>query len=507
MVTTLLRAKYTSRPTKKLNLAASYRYSGRDNRTPINIYQFADAGEAAEANSDFPAGPTNPLGAVLAQNANANRPYSRTSHRLTMDANFALATNEHVTAGYDFERLNRMCTGSWISCADAPATNEHTVRLDWRATLASDLIVRIGYARSQRRAPTYNENAFLALVPYANVSPESATDGATALSFMTANGWNGWGPALGYAPTTGNMNVFFPSNQALSNDAYANNNRISEVQGLRRYWVADRNRDKLRSSLAWQAGDTFAFQGGFDLNRDDYLNTTYGLQNANGWSTNLDLTYTPSDSLSTDVFYTYERLRGTSAGNSYSSNSNSSTIGGGQPGAIFLSGNSCDSYTTLQQRNNNLKVDPCLDWASKTSDAVHSVGFEVMKKTAVVQLTGTLTFERARSDDAVTGGSWANNVANGSDGPPTTIAAFLIQAAPLPTVSSNTVDLRLKGTVPVTKGQAVRVSYAYLHMTSSDWMYEGMQFGAGTLSGVLPTSEQPFAYNVHVLGVSYALAF
>ena len=44
-------------------------------------------------------------------------------------------------------------------------------------------------------------------------------------------------------------------------------------------------------------------------------------------------------------------------------------------------------------------------------------------------------------------------------------------------------------------------------MTSSDWMYEGMQIGLGTPSGVLPTNEQPFSYKVHVLGVSYAVTF
>ena len=51
----------------------------------------------------------------------------------------------------------------------------------------------------------------------------------------------------GYGATTGNMNTFFPSNNALANAMYANNNRISELPGMRRYYVADRNRNKIRA--------------------------------------------------------------------------------------------------------------------------------------------------------------------------------------------------------------------------------------------------------------------
>ena len=53
--------------------------------------------------------------------------------------------------------------------------------------------------------------------------------------------------------------------------------------------------------------------------------------------------------------------------------------------------------------------------------------------------------------------------------------------------------------------QSLRVAYAYVHMKSADWAYEGMQFGS--LSGILPSNEQPFNYSVNVVGVSYVLTF
>ena len=51
------------------------------------------------------------------------------------------------------------------------------------------------------------------------------------------------------------------------------------------------------------------------------------------------------------------------------------------------------------------------------------------------------------------------------------------------------------------------MGYSYLRMKSSDWVYDGMQIGAGTIAGVLPSNESPFNYSVNVIGVSYILSF
>ena len=453
--------------------------------------------------TDFPAGPNNPYGAVVAQNANANRPYSRKLNQVGFDADYAVAKRQWIKGSYGFARVNYACNGSWISCADAPVTNENTLRAEWRANLSPELTARVSYAFSVRRAPNYNENAFLALVPYANVSPASATGGATALSFMNANGWNGWGPALGFVATTGNMNIFFPNNNALNNARYANLNRISELPGMRRYYVADRNRDKVRTLLNWQANDRLSFQAGVDVNKDDYPNSTYGLQNGRTWTGDLDGTYALTDVWSIDVFYTYDNQRSRTSGNTYTGNSD--PVPSSINGVVGLSGNSCDGYTTLQQRNNNNKLDPCLNWSANRLDKAKTLGFGLSEKAGKLNLTGNFILTRARWDNNVSGGNWANNLLNGPGAAPTTIAAFFIPAAPLPPTTSNTAELRLNGRYAIGNGQALHVAYAYLRMRSADWVYEGMQFGS--LSAQLPTNEQPFNFAVHVVGLSYVLTF
>ena len=505
VVSTAFDAKFTSRPAKKLNLTAGYRFDDRDNRTAIQIYQYADAEDTPAANANFPAGPGNPLGAVVAQNANANRPYSRKLNHLDVETDYAVAKGQWVKGGYVFEQVDRRCSGSWIDCANADTTRENTLRAEWRTNVGQSVNASVDYAYAERRVPDYNENAFLALVPYANVSPAAATGGATAYSFMVANGWNGWGPALGFDTTTGNMNLFFPSNNALANALYANNNRISELPGMRRYFVADRNRNKVRTLLNWQATERLSLQGAVDFTGDHYPSSVYGLRDARIWATDVDGTFALADDLSANVFYTYETQRSITAGNTYTANSNVASVTNGQPGVVGLSGNSCDSYTTLQQRNNNNKLDPCLNWSANMLDGANTLGFGLKKQASKLELTGNLILTWQRWDNNVSGGNWANNLLDGPGAAPTTIAAYFIPAIPLPTVTAETVELHLNGKYAISTRQSVRVAYAYLHMSNADWMYDGMQLGS--LNSVLPSSEQPFNHAVSVVGVSYILNF
>jgi hypothetical protein len=77
----------------------------------------------------------------------------------------------------------------------------------------------------------------------------------------------------------------------------------------------------------------------------------------------------------------------------------------------------------------------------------------------------------------------------------------------LPTVTTDTAEVRLNGKYTIDKRQSVRVAYSFLRMKASDWVYDGMQIGAGTIAGVLPSNETPFNYTVNVVGVSYILSF
>ena len=140
-------------------------------------------------------------------------------------------------------------------------------------------------------------------------------------------------------------------------------------------------------------------------------------------------------------------------------------------------------------------------------DLIHTFGFSLVKKTEKLALSADAISARAHSTNDVAGGSWANNPLALPGAPAGTVAAYFIPATPLPIVTTNTLDLRLNAIYAVKAHQSLRIVYDYMRMRSADWMFDGMQIGAGTISGVLPSMETPFNYGVHVIGVSYLIAF
>src|ERR1019366_3789191 len=120
---------------------------------------------------------------------------------------------------------------------------------------------RVSYAYSWRRG-TYNENAFLALVPMANQIPAG---GATesVFAYLKETGRTGVGPIAGLptSPLTGNAAICSPNNNIVPQALYGSRNNINELPGMRRYMEANRNRHKVRSDLDWQATEKFTLHG------------------------------------------------------------------------------------------------------------------------------------------------------------------------------------------------------------------------------------------------------
>jgi MtrB/PioB family decaheme-associated outer membrane protein len=505
VVTKAFNARLTSRPVKGLNVVAAYKYDDRDNQSPISTYFFQDANEArAAAASAFNAAlglPANTLGSNI--NIYANRPYSKRVNQFDLDADYAVARGHALRAGYEYQQIDRDCTGSWISCADAPRTRENTVKAEWRTNVTENVTGRLAYAYSARRVD-YDENAFLALVPMANVVPAG---GATisAYQYLQQTGLSGFGPVAGFPSValTGNAAIFSPNNNILPQALYGSRNNINEEVGMRRYNMADRNRDKVRASVNWDATDRFSLAGSLDYNKDDYTHSLYGLTNAQSWALNLEGSFAVTPDFNAVAFYTHEDIKSQSAGISYAANNNNAFVG--QAGNTLVSGG---CFATVQARNNNAKIDPCSNWSTDMRDKVDTLGVGFTWKNLMagkLDVLGDLVYAKARTDIGVAGGSYANNpFALAAPAPalaPGVPAVLFIPAANLPTATTKTIDLRLSAQYAIDKSSAIRLLYWYEHLTSNDYVYDGMQFG--TLTNIMPTNEQPFHFNVHVIGVSY----
>ena len=181
----------------------------------------------------------------------------------------------------------------------------------------------------------------------------------------------------------------------------------------------------------------------------------------------------------------------------------------GRAGNTIVDG-SC--YTTVLERNENGKNDPCLRWDSNMHDRADTFGMTFAWNGLLshkLDLSTDLVYSRARTDIAVDGASYSNNPfalkAPAPVLPAGTPAVFLVPAADLPAVVTRTVDVRLSGRYALTQKSDVRLVYEYARTKVDDFAYQGLQLGTGTEQ--LPTLQQAPDYVVQVVALFYRYRF
>ena len=507
VVTSVFNAKLTATRGKRWNFIAAYKFDNRDNQTPVSIFLFQDANESKSATVSPFAG-KNGLPTTLGSNTNIynNRAYSRLIHTANLQAEYGLSKGQYLQFGYDWQRINRNCSGDWISCADVPVNNENTLRAEWRKSMGT-LTARLGYSFSSRRGD-YNENAFLSLVPMATVVPAGGAT-TSVLGYLQQTGLTAFGPVAGFpsTPLTGDAAIFSANNNVVPQALYGSRNNINEIPGFRRYFEADRNRNRVRSNFEWQANQKFSFQGTGEFTDDDYLNSKLGLKRGTYWAATLDGNYAPDDNFLVDLFYTYDNQRFGSAGDAYGTNSNGTSQG--QAANTIVSGG---CFSTVAAKNLNAKIDPCLNWFKNNRDKIDTLGFTIQRKNLMarkLELASELIFTRARTSTGVGGGSYVNNpLALAAPAPPLpagTPAVFFIPASDYPLLRNDEFSVRPSATYAITKTASLQGFYWFQRLMATDWAYIGMQFGTGT--NYMPTNEKAPSYNVHVAGVSLTYTF
>ncbi len=531
VITKTLNLKLTTKPVKDLGLTAAYKYNDRDNKTAVNTYAYDDVGESNSGTKSVWAGvggmPATLLGSAI--NINANRPYSKRTQDINLDANYKLANSHNVTAGYDWQKIERYCDGTWIACSEAPKSTENRLRLEWRAAVTEDLNAKVGYAYSQRKTD-YNEMAWLSLVPMANfINTAAATAGVTQSAYqaMLANGFNGWGPLAGF-PMTGagvamtaaqqiaafgvNRAYYWANNNVLpAQIGYGNVNVIYDPYGFRRYFDANRNQDKLRARMDWQANEKVGLEVGVDYTNDKYQDMSYGMNNEKIATVNLGASFKANDDLTANVFYTYEDRKQSNKSNARGANSSAVNVSGAT--AITPDGGCLTSAgvvaSTIALRNVDQKLNSCGDWSSDRTDKTNTWGLAFKQKNLAggkLDVMGDLMWARSKSDNTVSGGTWANNPYAVTGAPAGTVAAFFIPATPLPTYTADTYTLKLTGNYRFDKTSSVRVAYSYNRMKIVDWQMDDLSIGGG-LTGVLPTNEKAPDFTVQTISAAYIFSF
>jgi MtrB/PioB family decaheme-associated outer membrane protein len=511
VITEAANLKLVMRPMSKLSVIAHYKYDNRENRTPIDTFVFYDVNMSKSATaSPFNAAlglAPNTLGSNV--NIFDDRPESIKKNQVDLDADYALRPGQKLAMGFQWQDTQSNCNDSWINCVNADDMVERTLHADWHASLLENVSAGLNFSYAQRRV-NYDSNAWLALVPMANVIPGAPTVGATTsvYGYLAQTGLTGWGPLVGFptTPLAGNAAIFSPNNNIVPQSLYGSRDNVSELPGMRRFDMANRDRNRLRSSMDWQATERLSAQGSLELSDDHYDQSTYGLQRATNWAASLDTSYALGERLVVSAFYTHEDQRSRTAGDAYGTASNAAFVG--KAGNTEVAGG---CFNTVAAKNENGKIDPCLNWTQDMTDRADTVGLSLIKKQFLwhrLDLIADATYSRADTDVAVRGGSYANNPFALAGAPALAAgvpAVLYIPAANMPPVTTRTIDLRLTGRVSIGRAGELRVFYDFQRLKATDYAYDGMQFGTGTEQ--LPTLEQAPDYTVHVVGVTFGYRF
>ena len=217
---------------------------------------------------------------------------------------------------------------------------------------------------------------------------------------------------------------------------------------------------------------------------------------------NLDATWQVTADFSANVFYTYQDVRNDSGGISYSAGqiTNTATVGGVAGNTVVSGG----CFSTVAAKNMNAKIDPCLNWTASERDRVNTLGLGANWKglmSGKLEFWGDAVFTWAKTNKAMTGGTYANSPFAVAGAPAVVPAVIFIPAADLPEVTNNTIELRLLGQYNIDKRSSVRMMYLYGQLRSTDYAYAGTQYGS--ITSVMPTNQTVPNYNVSVFGLSY----
>jgi len=290
---------------------------------------------------------------------------------------------------------------------------------------------------------------------------------------------------------------------------------------LTRFNMTSRKRDKVRTSVDWQATEAVDFTLSFDSNEDRYglgrnpgaLGQNLGLQNERSNAWNLDASWQIAESASAHAFLTQEDARSKLLGNACTSLSTST------------SALSCSTASTVGPVSLS-------NWSADMHDKVTTTGIgakwgDLMNHK--LDLAADLLTSRANSPYSLGAASGLAFSSSATSGTNQTLVNGASSGFPDVHVRSNELHLGVK--YALGKNSALHLTFIGQQFHSADPVtYTGLQQGSATaqvsgsatakvngvalpvgsvypVSALMPTNEQAPDYTVHVIGISYAYTF
>lgn len=456
-----LDVKLNTKLTQKAALTAGYKYDDRDNRTPVNTYFYRPAD-----NTSVVVYPNNAISSL----SRTNTPLSKTQQQLYADLDYELSKMTKLKFGYDYNKntRNEMAT---------TGDHEHTLKAEVKHNFSDTASGRLAYAHSDRNASAYDGSAGLANT-YTAGYLATLCNGTAGGTFL----YNGV-----VTPCTAGTVVpgigLIPANVA----TYP----WIDTPAIRKFFLADRKRDKLNAFANFAPSEKLDLQFGASYYIEKYPDTEdgFGLTKANGWSANFDANLAATDKVSGTFFTTFEEYSTDVKGH----NGGAGTIGAG-PTLVTV--------TNLDRQNNTPAFDVRTGDVTRTDRSLTlGLGLKV-KQNSSFDWGGN--YIHARTVGLTGFKNLGIGIAQG--GIAVATAPTMPQVVlPVPDTISRLNRLELFGKYKVQKDITLNMKYAFEKYKSTDWAWDGQTLTSST--SLIGTGQTSPSYRVHAIGASLTYNF
>src|SRR5574340_838267 len=425
--------KLSSKLTHDLNLAAGYRYDDRDNKTPINTYIYNPADNTNAAGY---------AGSATQSTTRRNTPLSKTQQVVYADMDYHLSAATMLRLGYDYEQIRH-------TYEPTDGDREHTVKAEVRHSFGETASGGLAYSHSDRNASDYN-----------GAAPLYSTYTATYLA------------SLCVAPNTFLYNGVVTNCTATATATSQATTPFLDTPALRKFFLADRKRDKLRAFANVSPGERLDLQVGASYYEENYPDTEagFGLKAARGFTANFDANLPATEEVSGLFFTTVENYRTQQNGHNGASSATVPVI------------------TTLDRQNNTAAFDPLTGVVSRIDRSLTmGLGFRV-KPGGSHEWGGTITRVNTRGSTGFLD-----------------VGSRLTTILPVPDAVSQLNRLELFGKYHMQKDLTLNVKYAHEKYSSTDWAWDGQTFTSST--SFIGSGQTSPDYSINMINVSFAYMF
>jgi MtrB/PioB family decaheme-associated outer membrane protein len=367
----------------------------------------------------------------------------------TLDGRYSLARERWASAGYEHQVTKRTADTS-INPASHEINNpfasgeakEDSLKFGYRMAFSDAVAGQVSYLHARRRAIDYEE---------AEVNPPGSS-----------------------------ANVGF----------------FQEVPGFRQFFLNDRNRDKLRATLDFQASDAVFLQAGVDYVKDRYPGGEFGLKHTDSTAFNLDASVAASDKLTFTGFLTFEDMK---------SKQEQFQLPVARTTAVptlvtHAPDGTCASYAnTAGTLPSDYITDPCRLWSVTQADKIWTVGFGAKYGGLMggkLTLSLDAMYSDAKTSQDFTGGTYYSNGVTSN---------VYIPAQNMPEMRSKVTELKLGAKYDLNKSSAVRFTWLHRRLRSSDPQFD--LFGITSVQAYIGPGLASPTYNVNAVALTYVYKF